>query len=140
MWIVTVLLLLAGGLLGAAGLIVKKRPDAQKLIDKLVPYQGIIGVIMLAWGLRDLIYLFRALSAIGHPTFWWFVFLITTVTELGLGFLLGYGLIVKYVIGKNETAIAKTELVRAKLRVYQGPLGLTAIVLAVVFFLSSMGH
>ena len=105
-----------------------------------MPYQGIIGVVMLLWGLRDTFQLLRSLSVIGHVTLWWLVFLVTTLTELGLGFLLGYGLIVKYVLGNHPQAVAKAEPVRAKLRAYQGPLGVTAIILAVVFFLTSVGR
>ncbi len=46
MWIITVVILLAGGLLGAANLIVAKKPNAKELIDKLTPYQGWIGVVL----------------------------------------------------------------------------------------------
>ena len=49
MWIITVVLLLAGGLLGAANLIVAKKPNAKELIDKLTPYQGWIGVALVLW-------------------------------------------------------------------------------------------
>lgn len=140
MWMVTILVLLAGGLLGASSIIIGKRPNAKQLIDKLVPYQGIIGVVMLLWGLRDTFQLLHLLSVIGHVTLWWFVFLVTTLTELGLGFLLGYGLIVKYVLGRHPQAVAKAEQLRARLCAYQGPLGVTAIVLAVVFFLTSVGR
>src|SRR5215470_7557295 len=59
MWIITSLILLAGGLLGAANLLIAKRPNARELIDKLVPFAGIIGIIMLLWGLRDLFYVLR---------------------------------------------------------------------------------
>ena len=140
MWMVTILVLLAGGLLGASSIIIGKRPNAKQLIDKLVPYQGIIGVVMLVWGLRDVFQLLRSLSVIGHVALWWLVFLVTALTELGLGFLLGYGLIVKYVLGSHPQAVAKAEQVRVKLRAYQGPLGVTAIILAVVFFLTSVGR
>jgi hypothetical protein len=38
MWVVTILVLLAGGLLGAANLIVARKPDAQAMIEKLRPF------------------------------------------------------------------------------------------------------
>ncbi|MBK8269599.1 MAG: hypothetical protein IPK83_15375 [Planctomycetes bacterium] len=44
-WIISVLVLLAGGVLGASNLIVAKKPDAKALIEKLSPYQGIIGAL-----------------------------------------------------------------------------------------------
>lgn len=138
MWIVTVLVLLAGGLLGAANLIVAKKPDAKQLIDKLTPYQGIIGIVLLVWGIWDLISLLRFLSLLSAAPFWWIIYLLVTLTELGLGFLLGYGLLSQYIFGKSPEAQVKGELVRAKLAGYQGPLGLTAIALAILFLILTL--
>jgi hypothetical protein len=138
MWLVTVLVLLAGGILGAANLIVAKKPNAKELINKLSPYQGAIGIIMLAWGLWDLIHLLRTFGLLSYMPGWWLVFLVTTVTQLGLGFLLGYGLIQRYALSKNPQAMEKGEQLRARLAAYQGPLGVIAIVLAALFILMSI--
>ena len=46
--VLNALLVIAGGILAAAGLIISKKPDAKQLIDKLVPYQAFIGVAMVA--------------------------------------------------------------------------------------------
>jgi hypothetical protein len=138
MWLVTTLVLLAGGILGAANLIVAKKPNATELIDKLSPYQGGIGVVMFIWGLWDLVHLFRAFGLLSYMPTWWLLFLVTTVTQLGLGFLLGYGLISRYVLSQSPQAMERGEKLRTKLAGYQGPLGVTAIVLAVLFILSSL--
>ena len=140
MWIVTIIVLVAGGLLGASNIIISKRPNAKELIDKLVPYQGIIGVIMLLWGLRDAVYVLRAIELIRYSAGSWLIWLICTLTQLGLGFLLGYSLIAKYALGTNQQVTEKAEKLRAKLAAYQGVLGITALVLAVIFFLTSVGH
>jgi len=42
--VLNALLGIAGGILAASGLILSKRPDAKQLIDKLTPYQALIGV------------------------------------------------------------------------------------------------
>ena len=131
MWIITVVVLLAAGLLGAANLIVAKKPNAKELIDKLTPYQGWIGVVLVVWGVIDAIRVVRFLGAMSSG--WMVIAILTALTELGLGFLLGYGLISKYVLSKSPQALEKGQLLRAKLAVYQGPLGLTAIVLAILF-------
>jgi hypothetical protein len=133
MWIITVLVLLAGGLLGAANLIISKKPNAKELIDKLTPYQGWIGVVLVVWGIWDLIGVFRALGVLSDAPLWWVLYLITAVTELALGFLLGYGLISKHVLSGNPEALEKGQQLRARLAKYQGPLGLLAIGLAIVF-------
>lgn len=131
MWIITVVVLLAAGLLGAANLIVAKKPNAKELIDKLTPYQGWIGVVLVVWGVIDAIRVVRFLGAMSSG--WMVIAILTALTELGLGFLLGYGLISKYALSKSPQALEKGQLLRAKLAVYQGPLGLTAIVLAILF-------
>ena len=138
MWIITAFVLLCGGLLGAANLIVAKKPNAKELIDKLLPYQGAIGVVMLLWGLWDLIHLLRTIDLVSYMPSWWLLFLVTTATQLGLGFLLGYGLISRYVLSRSAQAMEKAEKVRAKLAVYQGPLGVTAIILAFLFVLMNL--
>src|SRR5262245_40564650 len=135
MWIVSVLLLFAAGVLGASNLIISKKPNAKELIDKLTPFAGMIGVVLLIWGIWDLIQALRATSVISIIPFWWTVFLLTSLIEIGLGFLLGYGLISKYVLSKNAEAAAKGEQVRAKLAVYQIPMGLAAIAASILFLI-----
>ena len=130
MWIITVAILLVGGLLGAANLIIAKKPNAKELIEKLTPYQGWIGVVLVLWGIWDLIGVLRSL---GTFSVFWLVWLVTAVTELGLGFLLGYGLISKYVLGSSPQALEKGQQLRARLANYQGPLGVVAIGLAIIF-------
>jgi hypothetical protein len=136
MWIVSVLVLLAGGVLGAANLIVAKKPDAKALIERLTPFQGIIGIVMMAWGVWGLINMFSAFAM----SFYTILFILTVAVELGLGFLLAFGLISKYALEKNAQAKEKGEQVRAKLAVYQAPMGLSAIALAVLFLVVSVMH
>ena len=49
-YLFTVVLIL-GGVLGCAGLIVAKKPDAKELIGKLQPFQAVIGVALLVTAL-----------------------------------------------------------------------------------------
>ena len=55
MELINALVLIAGGILAASGLIIAKKPDAKQLIDKLMPYQAIIGVVLLALGILNLL-------------------------------------------------------------------------------------
>lgn len=138
MWIITVAVLLAGGLLGAANLIIAKKPNAKVLIDKLTPYQGWIGVVLVVWGVIDVIRIVPSLGALSAAPLSMVIWILTALTELGLGFLLGYGLISKYVLGSSPQALEKGQQLRATLVVYQGPLGVTAIVLAILFAVMSL--
>ena len=137
MWIITVLVLLAGGVIGSASIIIAKRPDAKDVVDKLMPFQGLIGVVLLLWGIVDVFNVLRSLRWMHLAPFWWLVYLATTVTELGLGFLLAYGLITRFTSGQ---AAEKARQVHVKLAGYQSSLGLTAIGLSVLFFLMTVAR
>lgn len=129
MWIATALILLAGGLLAAASIIVSRKPNAKELIDKLVPYQGWIGVVMFGYGIYWLVFDFidivRVISVMPVTAI---VAICIIFCYLVLGFLLGFGLISKYVLSRNEQAMAKGKRMRVKLARVQGPIGLVAIV------------
>src|SRR5258706_14920780 len=49
------LLLILAGILAISGLILAKKPDAKPMIDKLVPFQALIGIAVLVLGLANLI-------------------------------------------------------------------------------------
>lgn len=106
---------IAGGVLASSGFIISKKPNAKELIDKLVPYQGWIGMVMFFWGVWETISIVTHLGMLAeHPlrfVFW----VLVALSDLLVGFLLGYGLITKYAFGKSEMAQAKGALVRAKL-------------------------
>jgi hypothetical protein len=125
------ILLIAAGILAAASLIVQKQPNAQEAIAKLTPFQGIIGIILLLWGLYQLFFgvlpyfgllmQFAPITAIAA--------LLATLVAIGLGILLGYGLISHYALSKNADAARSGEAVRAKLTGIQVPLGIAGIAL-----------
>ncbi len=133
MWVVSVIVLLAGGLLGAANLIAAKRPSARDLIQKLTPYQGWIGVVLVLWGVWDVVGVLRSATLLKLTPIWWVLYVITAVTELGLGFLLGFGLISQYVLSSSPQAMEKGQRLRDRLAAYQGPLGIVAVGLAILF-------
>ena len=131
------LLMIVAGVLGAAALIIKNKPDARELIGKLVPFQGIIGIVLLIW---SLIMLIRILPYIGllmqFAAFSALIAILALLVGIALGFLLGYGLINQYVLSKNAGAAAGGAGVQAKLATYQGPLGIVAIVLGIWMLIS----
>jgi hypothetical protein len=53
--VLNALLGIAGGILAASGLILSKRPDAKQLIDKLTPYQALIGVGLIAFAVINFV-------------------------------------------------------------------------------------
>lgn len=128
MGLLFILLLIVAGVLGAASLIIQKKPDARELIAKLVPFQGIIGIVLLIF---SLIWLIRILPALGYmfSSLVGLLLFLSILVGIVLGFLLGYGLINQYVLSKNAGAAAGGAGVQASLAKYQGPLGIIAILL-----------
>lgn len=131
----TPLFLIVGGILAASGFIIAKKPNAQELINKLVPFQGWLGVVLFIWGIWDVFGLISALRWLSVYPIYWIVYLLGVVAELGIGFLLGYGLIAKYALANNEAAAKKGEETLAKLVKFQIPLGFLGIALGVIYFI-----
>ena len=119
----TAIISILGGLIASSSYIASKKPDAKELIDKLVPYQGIIGVVLLIWSIKNVFILFRYFSFNG---------IIITVVQFIVGFLLAYALLSQYLFSKSEEAKEKGQELRAKLVQYQVPAGIGLIVLGVL--------
>ena len=126
-WVNLIMLLLLG-VLGASSVIVKKRPEAKDLIDKLAKISGYVGIIAVLWGIWDLIWVIRFIRILGHFPLMWITMLAVTVVFLGLGFIFGYGMAAAYM---SEEAKAKAEGLRQKLLKFQIPLGWLSLGLVV---------
>jgi len=133
MLLITGILMILAGALAAASLIAAKQPNAKQAIDKLVPFQGIIGVISALWGIWALINVIRSM---GSFSIGWLLGLVAAITMLVLGFVLGYALISKYTM-KTPEAAAKGEELRLKLVKFQVPLGLVSIGLGIWTLISA---
>jgi len=130
------LALIVLGALSAASLIVAKKPNAAELLNKITPYQGWFGIFACLWGLFGIIWALVGIGVLAWGIFgviWWLTWLLGCVLLAVLGFILGYGLITKYVFGKNEEAKAKGDAILAKLAPLQGTLGIVAIIVGVWF-------
>lgn len=135
------LLLIVAGALAAASLIVQKQPNAREAIAKLVPFQGIIGIVLLLWGLWQLIELLRFFGLLMQfAPITALAYLASVLVAIGLGILLGYSLIQQYVLSKNADASRSGEAVRAKLTGIQVPLGIAGIALGVWLIVLYMSY
>jgi len=117
------------GILGAANLIIARKPDAQELIAKISPYQGWIGAISALWGVWGII---SAVLTLGWLSVWpilWITLLAASVIQVALGLLLGIGVLKTFI--KQPDAIARMDEMAAKLAPKQGTLGLISIGLGI---------
>lgn len=117
------------GVLGAATLIVSKRPDAKEAIDKLVPYQGWIGAVSAIWGLWGCISAVLSLNWLSIVPIYWITFAASAVLQLALGLLLGVGMLKTFI--KNAEASRRMDQTVAKLAPFQTRFGIAAIGLGV---------
>jgi hypothetical protein len=127
------LLLMLLGVLAVPNLIIAKRPDAKRVIDKIAPYQGWIGAVLALWGVFRLISWFRSFAWLGHGIRGIIAFGLYSAfvwTMITLGFMLGVGVIKTFV--KDPNAQAKMDQVLAKLAPKQGQLGLLALAVGAV--------
>ncbi|WBU88190.1 hypothetical protein [Cellulophaga omnivescoria] len=133
-WGISLILL---SILAVPSLLLSKKPNAKELLEKIEPYQGWIGMVFCFWGIWGIV---SAILTIGWLSTWpilWITYLVGNIVTAALGFMLGYGLINKYVLSKNEAAKAKAEEMRAKIAPKQGKLGLVGLILGAWMIVSS---
>ena len=136
MELINALVLIVGGIRAVSGLIVAKKPDAKELIDKLVPYQAIIGIALLALGIVNLVrwlgnHVFTLLSV--APLFGLTV-LAMIFTSILLGFMFGMPQIAKWLPGEGGAEQKGMELSK-KLAPYQVIIGLIGLASALLMLL-----
>ncbi len=139
-WI-NIIVLFVGGVLAASGFIIAKKPDAKQHIDKLVPFQGAIGVALLVLGVINILQgaLTGSLRLLEYSLLWGLVGLAFLACQIGIGFLLGFGLIAKWMPGEGGAEKKGAEL-QQKLMKIQAPLGLVAIGLSILMLVQTLRY
>ena len=124
------------GTLAVYPAMVQTWPTTKKALDFLLPYQGILGIAGVVWGV---IWGLHLLAVAGMMMRFipivWLVSLAGAVVAILLGVLLGYSLIDQYALRNNAQFQQRGEAFRARLMIRQGFLGWTALVLGIVGFL-----
>ena len=129
------ILLFILGALAVYPAMIQTWPATKQWLDKAVPYQAGLGIVMAVWGL---VYGLRLLVTAGEmhgALVIWVVGLVACVVAFLLGLLLGYSVIERLALRNNAQFQQQGEIYRAKLLARQASLGWGAIVLGVVFFL-----
>ncbi|HEX2686855.1 MAG TPA: hypothetical protein VHN14_09560 [Kofleriaceae bacterium] len=133
--IINALLLIVGGVLAISGLVVAKAPNAKELIDKLMPYQALIGVAMLALGVLNLLRTLGSLFSLIQVTpLQGIAWLGVIAGSILLGFLFGMSQLVQWIPVSGATEQKGREFL-AKLAPYQVILGISGIGAALIVLL-----
>ena len=113
------------GILGAASLIIARKPDAAALIGKLAPFQGWIGAISALWGVWGIVNSILNLGWLSAAPVFWVTYLAASVLQFGLGLLLGVGVIKTFV--QHPDAVKRMDDLIARLAPKQGIGGIAAM-------------
>ncbi len=128
------------GVLAAPSLLLSRKPEARELLDKIRPFQGWIGLVFCILGLWNIIKAILSIGLLASHPLWWITWIANSALKASLGFLLGYSMINRLLLSKNETAFDKGEELHHRLAPLQGSLGFIAIItgiwsiIAAIFF------
>jgi heme A synthase len=129
MYIAVIIVAIALGAFILAPRFLGENEDAAAALEKVTPFQGIIGLIVVVFALLVFGSLIGAISM--YDLFR--ISLVLTIFDiLALGFVLGYGLISEQVLSKSENASTKGTKLNDRLQPKQELLGMAAIGLAVL--------
>ena len=136
---VYLILLFVGGALALAGLIAAKSPEAGRIIGKLVPFQALIGVTLLAMSIVLLLHygpisMIRALSGNAVLAA---AQIAAIVSGIALGFFFGAPQLVKW--APNPQAEMKAMEMSQKLAPFTMLVGMIMLVSATVIVLARLG-
>lgn len=133
--VVNAIVAILGGILAASAMILARKPDAKQLIDKLTPYQALIGVGMIALGVINFLRVLGYLTDVFKVNLMLASALLALIlTSVALGGLFGMPQIVKWIPGESSAEQKALDLTR-KVGPYQGILGLIAIVASLMTLL-----
>jgi hypothetical protein len=124
---VNALVVILGGILACSALIVAQKPDARQILDKLAPFQALIGVGMVGLSLVNFLRSIRVLTDMFKVDL---IMAAGTWAMLGvgvvLGALLGVSQIMKLVAGNPQAQQRAYEMIQ-KVAPFQVLLGLAGI-------------
>lgn len=121
------IVVILGGILAVSGLIIANKPDAKQIIDKLTPYQALIGVGMIALSVITFARLLKVLTDLFKLNFTFALGIWCMIgTGVALGALFGMPQIVKWIPG-DSPAEQKAMEFSQKVAPFQVLLGLVAI-------------
>jgi hypothetical protein len=116
------LLAVVAGALAASNIVIERLPNAKQYIEKMVPYQAIIGVIAMILSVLKVFDVFTAKEGFFTNV----IILGCVVATAIVGFLLGFPMVQQW-IASDEKSKEKAEDIRKKLLPYQVVAGLVGI-------------
>jgi hypothetical protein len=137
-----------GAVICLSSFIIGKKPEAKQLFEKVAPYQGFLGVGLLAWGLWELwdkiISGYRGLdksvfgilmdSRMGNDSVAGISLIIYVIAAIIIGFVLGFGLIANWIPGEGKAEKKGLEI-QKKLLGFSLPIGAVGLIFAILWLI-----
>ena len=121
------------------GIIAKKNPKAKELLDKIVPVQGTLGIIVFAWGVWGVITSVLSLGVLSSWPLSWITALACSVISVAGGAILGWGMIQsKLLANAPAEVVAKATEAYNKLLTLQERIGVISIIIGLWTILYSV--
>ena len=127
--------LILGGILGISGLIVAKKPDAKELIAKLQPFQAVIGIALLIFGIYNVLHIMDFIRVMSVLPLLGAMALGAVVSAIVLGILFGMPMVARM----SASGAAKGEEIGRKLAPFQTIFGIIALVTGIYWMLVTLG-
>lgn len=127
-----IIILIILGIAAAPSIILARKPDAKATLDKIVPIQGWLGVLVCLVGIWRLIQGIIYIEVLTIAPVVWIIWIIVAAVEAILGFIMGFGLINTYVLSRNPKTEEKGQQLIAKLQPLQGKFGIAAIIIGIL--------
>lgn len=128
----TSIILIIAGLFACYWLIVANMPTIKDEFDKVIPLQGIIGLILLIMWLRDLFMIQNLITLFSTSLLLGLIQLAGTISKFVLWFVFTYGLLVKYVLTAKTDTKEKITSAYKLLVIVQVPFGIIAILVGCI--------
>jgi len=125
-------------IIAVPSLILAKKPNAKELLDKVAPYQGWIGLIFCLAGIWGIISAILNMGWLTTYPIWWITLLAGSLVQAILGFMLGFSMINKLLLSKNEGAKQKAAALQAKLAPKLGKFGIFGLIVGAWMIAASL--
>lgn len=126
-----VILVVLGGLC-VPGILAKKNPRMKELLDKIVPVQGTLGLVVFIYGIWGIISSVLSLGVIGSWPLMWATGVVASLLSTAGGAIVGWGMIQNKLLSKApEEVVLKAEALYKKILSLQEKVGFIALITGV---------
>ncbi len=125
-------MLIIGWLFACYGLIISRAPHLKDEFDKIIPFQGFFGLVLIVLGFIDLFHIRTLIALFQFSAIFWILQTLNMITKFVLWFVLSYGLVTKHLLTSKNDAQEATQKIYNTLIIVQVPFGILSIILGLI--------